>query len=181
MVAALLLVLAALVVVGTAVTGSWLLVTVAAGAAVVLGAVATKITHSELLDSREDAARDRALQARDYAAITAARTTENVEFAADMTGQVARRDATITRLEKRLTEAAGELADARRELAETHDLAEESQRTVERLGRSLADAEDRAGHAVVRVAELEAEVDTVRSELQAERDAVRAWRKAQSA
>ncbi|WP_278257495.1 hypothetical protein [Nocardioides convexus] len=46
-VAALMLVVSALAVVGTALTGSWLLVTIAALVAVVLGAAATKITHSE--------------------------------------------------------------------------------------------------------------------------------------
>ena len=47
-----LLVLAALVVAGAAVSGSWLLVTVAAGLGVVLGAAATRITHTELVESR---------------------------------------------------------------------------------------------------------------------------------
>lgn len=181
LVAVLLLVLAALAVAGTAVTGSWLLITLAAGGAVLLGASATKITHSELMASREDAARDRAQQARAYAELTEVRTTENVEFAADMTGKVARRDATISRLERRLGDAAAELADARQQLTTAHELAAEAQRETERLTARLADAEDRASHAVVRVAELEAEVGTQRVELQAERDASRAWRKAQSA
>lgn len=180
-VAVLLIVLAALIVAGTSVTGSWLLVTLSAVTAVVLGSVATKITHAELVASRVDAARDRALQARAYADLSEARTVENVEFAADMTGQVARRDATISRLERRLGDAASELADARRELTEAHDLASEAQRNADRLTARLRDAEDRASQAVVRVAELEAEVDTVRSELQVERDASRAWRKSQSA
>lgn len=158
--------LAALAVVGTAVTGSWLLVTIAAVGAVVLGATATKITHSELLDYRKEAARDRAGQARAYAELTEVRTTENVEFAADMTGRIAKRDATISRLEKRLGDAASELADAREELSAAHDQAAEAQRVAERLGERLADAEDRASQAVVRVAELEAELDVLQSEWQ---------------
>lgn len=163
----LLLLFAALAVVGTAVTGSWLLVTVAAAAAVVLGALATKITHSELMASREDAARDRAEQARAYADLTEVRTAENVEFAADMTGQIARRDATITRLERRLGDAAAELADARRELVEAQEHSAEVERGNERLTQRLADAEERAGQAAVRVAELEAEVDVLTAEQQA--------------
>ena len=87
-VAALLIVGSAVIVVATALTGSWLLVTVAALVAVVLGATATKITHSELMDSREEAARDRARQARAYADLTEVRTAENVEFAAGL-GQFA--------------------------------------------------------------------------------------------
>lgn len=167
MVAASLLVLAALAVVGTAVTGSWLLITIAAGVAVALGAAATRITHSELMASRKEAARDRAAQAKAYADLAEVRTTENVEFAADMTGKVAKRDATISRLEKRLGDAAAELAEARQELADAHDQALEAQRTHERLAARLADADERAGQAVVRVAELEAELDVLTAEVHA--------------
>lgn len=184
-VAALMIVVSAAAVVGTALTGSWLLVTVAGLVAVLLGATATKITHSELLDSREEAARDRAQQARAYADLTEVRTAENVEFAADMTGKVAKRDATISRLEKRLGDAAAELADARRELSEARDEAaeaqREAQREAERLTARLADAEERAHHAVVRMAELEAELDVVTSELQAERAAAGKWQKGKTA
>lgn len=166
-VAVLLLVLATLAVVGTAVTGSWALVTGAAVVAVVLGVAATKITHTELLDSRQEAARDRAAQARAYADLTEVRTAENVEFAADMQGLVAKRDATIARLEKRLGDAAAELADARRELAESGDRAEAAQRANERLTQQLAGADERANQAVVRVAELEAELDVLTSQIHA--------------
>ena len=58
-----LIVLAALVVAGAALSGSWLLVTIAAGLGVALGAAATRITHTELVESRVEAARDRAAQA----------------------------------------------------------------------------------------------------------------------
>ena len=167
MVAVFMILLAALAVVGTAVTGSWFLVTLAAVGAVVLGATATKITHSELLVSRRDAARDRAGQARAYADLTEVRTTENVEFAADMTGRLAKRDATISRLEKRLGDAASELADARQELSAAHEQAADAQRAAERLTERLTEAEERAGQAVVRVAELEAELDVLQSEWQA--------------
>ena len=175
------IVVSAAAVVATALTGSWLLVTVAGLVGVLLGATATKITHSELLDSREEAARDRAQQARAYADLTEDRTAENVEFAADMTGKVAKRDATISRLEKRLGDAAAELADARRELGEARDEAAEAQRETERLTGRLADAEERAHHAVVRMAELEAELDVVTSELQAERAAAGKWQKGKTA
>ena len=65
-VAVLLLLGAAAAVAGTAVTGSWLAVTVAGGFAVLLGTVATKITHSELMISRFQAGRDRADQAKAF-------------------------------------------------------------------------------------------------------------------
>lgn len=166
-VAVLLLVLATLAVVGTAVTGSWALVTIAAVAALVLGVAATKITHTELLDSRQEAARDRAAQARAYADLAEIRACENIEFAADMQGLVAKRDATIARLEKRLGDAAAELADARRELAESGDRAEAAHRANERLAQQLAGADERANQAVVRVAELEAELDVLTSQIHA--------------
>jgi hypothetical protein len=180
-VAVLLIVLAALAVAGTAATGSGLLVTLAAVAAVVLGATATRITHSELVTSREEAARDRAQQARSYADLTEVRTTENVEFAADMTGRIARRDATISRLEKRLTAAAGELAEARQELADARELAVRTQQDAERMASRLASADERATLAIVRVAELEADLDVATRELEAERAAARAWQKGRTA
>ncbi|GAA4814568.1 hypothetical protein GCM10025786_19850 [Nocardioides caeni] len=166
-VAVVLLVLAAAVVAATAASGSVLLITGAAALAVVLGAAATRITHTELIDSRTAAARDRAEQARAYADLTATRTAENVEFASDMTGQVARRDATISRLEKRLTEAAGELAQARRDLGDARDRAERTEADLATTRRSLAAADERATQAVVRVAELEHEIDVLRAEWQA--------------
>ena len=64
----------------------------AAVASVVLGAAATRITYSELLQTRRDAARDRAEQARDYRALTEERTAEHAEFSARMTARVDRQD-----------------------------------------------------------------------------------------
>ncbi|WP_278257494.1 hypothetical protein [Nocardioides convexus] len=118
-----------------------------------------------LLDSREEAARDRAQQAQAYARLTEARVTENVEFAADMTGKA--------RQARRHRHPAGEAPRRRRRgawptpaasLGEARDLASTTQRENEGLNRRLVDAEERASQAVVRVAELEAELDVVTSE-----------------
>ncbi len=158
-VAVLLLLGAAAAVAGTAVTGSWLAVTVAGGFAVLLGAVATKITHSELLASRVEAARDRAAQAVAFRDIDTRRSAEGVEFAADMQGQIAKRDATVSRLERRLADTAEELAEARRNLTEVQEQLVYAERENSNLGERLGDAEERATQAVVRVAELEVEVD----------------------
>lgn len=163
-VAVLLLLAAAVAVAGTAVTGQWLAVTVAAGLAVLLGAAATRIVHTELVESRREAARDRAEQAKAYRDLDVRRSAEGVEFAADMQGRIAKRDATVSRLEKRLADAAEELAEARRHLAEVQEQAERAERENARLAVRLADAEERATHAVVRVAELEAQVDTLTAE-----------------
>ena len=69
-----LLAVAALLVAAAIAAGSSVLVAVAGLLAVLLGAVATKITHTELLVSRREANRDRAAQARAYAALSEERT-----------------------------------------------------------------------------------------------------------
>ncbi|WP_183095430.1 hypothetical protein [Nocardioides stalactiti] len=166
-VAVLLLLVAALAVAGSAVAGSWLAVTVAGGVAVLLGATATKITHSELLESRREAARDRAVQAQSFRELDGRRAAEGVEFAADMQGQIAKRDATVSRLERRLSDAAQELAEARRSLTDVEERLDVSQRETARLGDRLGEAEERAAQAVVRVAELEVEVDMLTAQWEA--------------
>ena len=65
-VAVALITIAALLVAGAAIGGSFLVTALAAAAAVALGAAATKITHSELIQTRVEAARDRAEQAQAY-------------------------------------------------------------------------------------------------------------------
>lgn len=166
-VAVLLLLGAAAAVAGTAVSGSWLATTVAGGFAVLLGAAATKITHSELMASRVDAARDRAEQAQAFRVLDERRSAEGVEFAADMQGQVAKRDAIVSRLERRLADTAEELADARRSLTEVEEQLAYAERENSNLGERLGDAEERATQAVVRVAELEVEVDMLTAQWEA--------------
>ena len=166
-VAVLLLLGAAAAVAGTAVSGSWLATTVAGGFAVLLGAAATKITHSELMASRVDAARDRAEQAQAFRVLDEHRSAEGVEFAADMQGQVAKRDAIVSRLERRLADTAEELADARRSLTEVEEQLAYAERENSKLGERLGDAEERATQAVVRVAELEVEVDMLTAQWEA--------------
>ncbi|NYI99470.1 chromosome segregation ATPase [Nocardioides thalensis] len=166
-VAVLLLVLAAAAVAGAAVTGSWVAVTIAGAAAVLLGAVATKITHSELMASRRDAARDRAEQAQAFREVDERRSLEGVEFAADMQGRIAQREAVVSRLEGRLADAAAELAEARRQVTAEQERAETAEKETGRLAERLADAEERASDAVVRVAELEQEIDVLTAQWQA--------------
>ena len=69
-VAVALITIAALLVAGAAVGGSFLVTALAAAAAGALGAAATKITHSELIQTRIEAARDRAEQAQAYRTLT---------------------------------------------------------------------------------------------------------------
>jgi len=130
-----------------------------------LGAAATRITHSELMQTRRDAARDRAQQARAYVALDARRTAEQTALTETLTGRIAAGNQTIHELE-------GSLADAQRRLAEEHrkmngearraDVAE--QRLVEE-GRRAEEADLRAAEAIVTVAELEQEIADLKAEI----------------
>src|ERR1700709_1257130 len=87
-----LLLLAALVVAGAALSGSWLLVTVAAGLGVALGAAATRIPHTELVASRVEAARDRAAQAKAYNVLADARTEEHAAYITEVQARLDERE-----------------------------------------------------------------------------------------
>ncbi|GAA1954321.1 hypothetical protein GCM10009798_11890 [Nocardioides panacihumi] len=178
-VAVVLVALSALAVAGAVPSGSWLIASVAAVVAVVLGATATKITHSELMATRVEAARDRAQQAQAYRAITEARVAEQAKHDAFLTDEIARRQETIADLEAALTAAHQRAADAVRARAEEARRADRSERDGQALAVRLEEAEQRAAEAIVHVHELETELDAVRSELSAAQ-ATTGW-KAQSA
>jgi len=161
-----LIVVSALAVAGAALSGSWLLATSAAVLAVLLGASATRITHTELLQTRREAARDRAAQAQAYRDLTVARTAEHAEYAAAMTTRLTRQETALGELEAALASAQRRAAEATRRLnaeARRADLAEQEGRS--HLAR-LEEAEERAAEAVVRVTELEQEVDVLRAEIE---------------
>lgn len=156
---------AALFVTGGVVSGSFLLIAVAAVAAVVLGAAATRITHAELAQSRRDAARDRAEQAQEYAALTARRTTENAQFVHAMNTRIADRETTIEQLEDGLSKARKRALDVTRKMnteARRADIAEQRGKVT---AAELDGAQERAAEAIVQVAELELELDVLRAEL----------------
>ena len=130
-----------------------------------LGAAATRITHSELMDARREAARDRAEQAQAYRRLTVTRTAENAEFAAAMQARITAHESSILELEVALTTAQKRAAEATRKMnteARRADVAEQEGRD---LAERLDDSEQLAAEAIVRVAELEAELDVLRSEL----------------
>jgi chromosome segregation ATPase len=160
-----LLVLAAVLVVGAVVSGSTVLIAVAAVLGVLLGAAATRITNAELAASRRDAARDRAEQAQAYRALTEARTTEQSAFAEVMRSRVERHEASIHELEDALTAAQGRAADAARKAGAEARRADAAERDNHELATDLTAARERAAEAIVRVAELEQELDAVRAEL----------------
>ena len=164
-VAVALLAVATLLVGWALVAGIGWLTSVVAVAALVLGAAATRITHTEVMQARRDAARDRAEQAAEYAALTAERTAENAAFAADMRRKIADREEAIDGLEVALSRAQRHAADQTRKLNSEARRADVAEREVSESARLLDASEDRAAEAIVLVAELEAELDVLRSEL----------------
>ncbi|MBB6627443.1 hypothetical protein H5V45_08925 [Nocardioides sp. KIGAM211] len=166
-VAAGLIAISALVVLGAVLSGSWLFVTLAAGLGVVLGAAATRITHSELMDARREAARDRAEQAQAYRDLTVTRTAEQAAHTATMQARIAAHEHTIGELEIALTSAQKRAAEATRKRGAEARRADVAEQEGRGLTVRLDESEERAAEAIVRVAELEQELDVLRAELAA--------------
>ncbi|MGN0065611.1 MAG: hypothetical protein ACI379_15340 [Nocardioides sp.] len=160
-----LLVAAAVLVAGAVVVNTGWLSSLAAVLAVVAGAAATKITHSELLLSRKEAARDRAAQAKEYAELTRQRADENATFAATMRKKIVDREEAISALEEALSAAQKHVLEQTRKLNAEARRAEVAERTGAETARALGVSEDRAAEAIMRVAEMEAELDVLRAEL----------------
>ncbi len=153
-----LILLAALVVTGAALSGSWLLVTIAAGLGVALGAAATRITHTELVESRVEAARDRAAQAAAYNQLTELRTAEHSSYVADVSTRLSEKEQALAELEEALS------LSQRRAATSTRKRNAEGRRAAG-LQVQLSGAEERAAMAQLRVVELEQEVLALRAEL----------------
>lgn len=164
-VATALLVLSALLVGWAVVDGTAWFQALAAIAAVVLGAAATRITRAELLAERRTAARDRARQAADYRDITERRTAENAAFTADMRRKISDREEAISVLEVALSKAQRLAADQTLKLGAEARRADSAERAVAGLGRALEAAESRASDSAVHIVELEAELDVLKAEL----------------
>lgn len=173
-----LVVTAAVVVLGAVLSASVTFVSVAAVLAVVLGAAAVRITHSELVCHRREAAADRARQAQGYRQLSERRSTEHREFVGAVELRLDRAGRAVTELESAVVASQGRAAEATRKLnaeARRADLAESE---GGRLAVALEESEERAAEAIVRVAELEDENGVLRSEndvLKSELDAHQ-WR-----
>ncbi|HEX5770887.1 MAG TPA: hypothetical protein VFY11_07980 [Nocardioidaceae bacterium] len=113
-VAAALLTLATLVVVLALPTQSPVWLSFSSVFALVCGALASRIIYSELLQSRQEAAADRAAQAQAYKVMFTERAAEHAEFTSTMTERLAARDKSIQELEGTIV-----LAEARAIEAET--------------------------------------------------------------
>jgi uncharacterized membrane-anchored protein YhcB (DUF1043 family) len=166
-VAVVLIALAVLAVAGAVLSRSWSLTALAAVLGVVLGAAATRITHSELMQARRDAARDRAQQAHAYDRLTKARTAEHARFTASMQARIDSQGTALAELEVALGSAQKRAADATRRLNAEARRAELAEREGQEVSTRLEEAERRASEAALRVSELELKIDALQAEVTA--------------
>lgn len=165
--AVVLIALAASAVAGAVLSRSWLLTASAAVLGVLLGAVATRITHSELMQTRRDAARDRAEQADAYRSLTSARTAEHARFTATMQARLDGQESALKELEVALGSAQRRAADATRRLNAEARRAELAEREGREMSTRLEDAEGRAAEATRQVTELESRIEILQADLAA--------------
>jgi hypothetical protein len=165
--AVVLLAVAGVLVAGGLLSGSWLVLALAAPSSVVLGAAANRITYTELTESRRDAARDRAELARDYRDLSVVRAAEHHRFVTGVQARIAAQEVRITKVEGALEGARAEAAVAQHQLLETTARAESAEALGADLAARLEEAEDRATQAVLRVVELEHEADVLTAQWQA--------------
>ena len=166
-VAVALLVIAAVVVGVALVTMSPFAMGAAPLVVLALGAAATRITHSELMQTRRDAGRDRAQQAQAYVALDARRTAEQTALTETLTGRIAEGNKTIHELEASLSQAQRRLADEHRKMNAEARRAEVAEQRLVDEGRRAEEADARAAEAIVAVAELEQEIVDLRVEIAA--------------
>ncbi len=141
----------------------------AAVLAVLLGAAATRIVHTELLDSRREAAVDRAELARGYRALTEERVAEQAVFVRRTEASLARQRDALARLEAQVVDAEAQARAAAQQLDAERSRADLAEQEGRRAGERLDDAEGRAAEAIVLLAELEQERDLLASQLRATR------------
>jgi hypothetical protein len=120
----------------------------AAVVALLCGWAAARIVYSELVQSRREAAADRAAQARAYQVMFAGRAAEHAALTAAMTDRLVTRDGEVARLR------AG-LADAERRTTVAERRAAEAEERVQRGARRLVDAQMAVQQLTERVADLE--------------------------
>jgi hypothetical protein len=162
--AAALVVTAAVVVIGAVLSASLTWVSVAAVLAVVLGAAALRVTHTELVVNRREAAADRARQAQDYRQLSERCSGEHREFVGAVESRLDRAARAVTELESAVVASQSRAADAARRLVAEARRADLAESEGSRLVVALEESEERAAEAIVRVAELEDENVVLRGE-----------------
>ncbi|QNN51211.1 hypothetical protein [Nocardioides mesophilus] len=160
-VAVALLSLATAVVVVAVPTQSVLWLTVASVLALACGWAAARIVYTELVQSRRDAATDRAAQAQAYRSMFAERATEHAEFTTGMTDRLSLREREIAELTS--TVVAAEMR------------AVEAESRVQREARRANEASERASEAQSRVHELEKLVEELEVHRAEQFDQLASW------
>lgn len=105
--------------------------------ALVCGALASRIVYSELLQSRQEAAADRAAQAQAYRKIFNERAAEHAEFTSVMTDSLAARDRSIKELEGTIVLAEARAIEAETRVKREARRANEAQELVAELQEQL--------------------------------------------
>ena len=178
MLAAALVAIAAVVVIGAVLSASVTLVSIAAVLAVVLGAAAVRITHTELVHSRREAAADRASTAQAYRRHGEERSREHREFVDTMSARVGKAEQAVDQLEAAVVASQSRAAQAMRRVGTETRRADLAEAEGSRLAVALEESEERAAEAIVRVAELEDENGVLRGQndvLKSELDAATSW------
>lgn len=105
--------------------------------ALVCGALASRIVYSELLQSRREAAADRAAQAQAYKTMFSERAAEHAEFTSAMTERLAASDKSIKELEGTIVLAEARAIEAETRVKRESRRANEAQDLVTQLQEQL--------------------------------------------
>ncbi|HSE07189.1 MAG TPA: hypothetical protein VLB29_00875 [Nocardioidaceae bacterium] len=136
-VAVALLALATLVVVLTLPSQSALWLSFSSVFALLCGATSSRIVYTELLQSRQEAAADRAAQAQAYRKMFSDRAAEHADFVVMMTERVASRDKSIQELESTIVLAEARAIEAETRVKREARRANEAQELVAKLQAQL--------------------------------------------
>jgi serine phosphatase RsbU (regulator of sigma subunit) len=136
-VATTLLGLAGLVVVAALPTQSPVWLSVSSVFALLCGATASRIIHTELLQSRQEAAADRAAQAQAYKTMFAERAEEHAEFTTAMTERLSGRERDLEELEGTLVLAEKRAIEAEARVLRESRRANQADETIAELRGAL--------------------------------------------
>jgi hypothetical protein len=109
--------------------------------ALLCGATSSRIVYTELLQSRQEAARDRAGQAQAYKSMFTERAAEHAEFTSAMTDRLAARDKTVKELEGTIVLAEARAIEAETRVKREARRANEAQELVAKLQEQLEQLE----------------------------------------
>ncbi len=105
--------------------------------ALVCGSLASRIIYTELLQSRREAAEDRAAQAQAYRTMFSERAEEHAEFTTAMTDRLASRDKSIRELESTILLAEKRAIEAETRVKRESRRANEAMQLVSELQQAL--------------------------------------------